>query len=229
MSFASRIVTALLGLALIWYFWPFGGGAEVVTPVPPPPDGRLFTKPASPAPQAAAPKPAAAQPTASVQDPPAKPHLLAREKADAERVAALTTETVPKPVLKPKLYYRVVVRDAGTLEAKGVVITLDGIKAHEADDQCKDAKGRAWACGARARTALTRLIRGRAVSCKVPSSSKQTSSGKQTSLTARCSVGGVDLSVWMLSQGWAQPAAQAEPKLAAVADEARKKKVGLWR
>jgi endonuclease YncB( thermonuclease family) len=223
MSLASRIVTALLGLALIWYFWPFGGGAEVVAPVSPPPDGRLFTKPASPAPQAAAPKPAASQPATSVQDPAAKPHLLAREKADADQVAALTTETVPKPVLKPKLYYRVVVRDAGTLEAEGAVITLDGIKAHEADDQCKDGKGRAWACGARARTALTRLIRGRAVSCKVPSS------GKQTSLRARCSVGGIDLSVWMLSQGWAQPTAQAEPKLAAAADEARKKKVGLWR
>jgi endonuclease YncB( thermonuclease family) len=223
MTLASRILTALLGLALIWYFWPFGGGAEVVTPVSPPPDGRLFTKPASPAPQAAAPKPAASQPAASVQDPAAKPHLLAREKADADRVAALTTETVPKPVLKPKLYYRVVVRDAGTLEAEGVVITLDGIKAHEPDDQCKDDKDRAWACGARARTALTRLIHGRAVSCKVPQS------GAQKSLTARCSVGGTDLSVWMLSQGWAQPTAQAEPKLAAAADEARKKKVGLWR
>jgi endonuclease YncB( thermonuclease family) len=33
----------------------------------------------------------------------------------------------------------------------------------------------------------------------------------------------------MLSQGWAQPTAQAESKLAAAADEARKKKVGLWR
>jgi len=223
MSFASRIVTALLGLALIWYFWPFGGGDAVVTPVSPPPDGRLFTKPASPAPQAAAPQPAASQPTAALQDPADKPHLLAREKADAERQAALTTETVPKPVLKPKLFYRVVVRDAGTLEAEGAVITLEGISARSADAKCKDAKGRTWSCGARARTALMHLIRTRAVSCKVPSS------GKQTSLTARCSVGGVDLSVWMLSQGWAQPAAQAEPKLAAAADEARKKKVGLWR
>jgi len=227
MSFASRIITALLGLALIWYFWPFGGGSEVVTPVSPPGE-QLFTKPASPAPQAATPKPAASQPAASqdahaVQDQAAKPHLLAREKADAERQAALTTETVPKPVLKPKLYYRVVVRDAGTLKAEGALITLDGIQVHEADDQCKDSKGRAWACGARARAALTRLIRGRAVSCKVPSS------GKQTTLTARCSVGGIDLSVWMLSQGWAQPTAQAKPKLAAAADEARKKKVGLWR
>ena len=116
-----------------------------------------------------------------------------------------------------------VVRDAGTLEARGVVITLYGIKAYDADAQCKDGKGRAWACGAGARAALTMLIHGRAVNCKVPQSSKQ------KALTARCSVGGTDLSVWMVTQGWAKPAPQADPKLAAAADNARKKKIGIWR
>jgi len=220
MSLASRILTALLGLGLIWYFWPFGGGAEVVTPVSPP-DKQLFTKPAASTPQAATPRSAASQPAQAIEAP--KKQLLAREKADAERLAALTTETGPKPVLKPKLYYRVVVRDGGTLKAGGTVITLGGINARAADAKCKDGKGRAWACGARARAALTRLIHGRAVTCEVPIS------GKQKKLTARCSVGGADLSVWMVSQGWAEPAAQAEPKLAAAADKARKNKVGLWR
>jgi len=222
MSLASRIVTALLGLALIWYFWPFGGNREVVTPVAPPAK-QLFTKPAAPASQAAAPKPAAPQTAHAIEIPAPKKQPLAREKADAERLATLTTETVPKPVLKPKLYYRVVVRDAGTLEASGVVITLDGIKAYDADEECKDAKGRTWPCGARAHAALTMLIHGRAVSCKVPQS------GKQKALTARCRVGGTDLSVWMLSQGWAKPTTHVEPKLAAAADSARKKKIGIWR
>jgi len=226
MSLASRIVTALLGLALIWYFWPFGGNQEVVTPVAPPAK-QLFTKPAAaPASQAAAPKapqPAASQTAHAIEAPAPKKRLLPREKADAERLAALTTETVPKPVLKPKLYYRVVVRDAGRLEAGSVVITLDGIKAYDADQECKDAKGRTWPCGARAHAALTMLIHGRAVSCKVPGS------GKQKALTARCSVGGTDLSVWMLSQGWAKPTTQAKPKLTAAADSARKKKIGIWR
>lgn len=228
MSLASRFITALLGLALIWYFWPFGGGQEVVTPVASP-EKQLFTKPAAPASQAAAPKSAASQPATTkttapaAEDPAPKKQLLAREKADAERLAALTTETVPKPVLKPKLYYRVVVRDAATLEAGGVVITLDSISARSVDAKCKDTKGRTWACGVRAHAALTQLIHGRAVSCKVPVS------GKQKALTARCSVGGTDLSVWMVTQGWAKPAAQAEPKLAKAADQARKKKLGLWR
>jgi endonuclease YncB( thermonuclease family) len=220
MSLASRIVTALLGLALIWYFWPFGGGAEVVTPVSPP-EKQLFTKPG--APKTAASQPAAPQAAQAIPAPAPKKQLLARQKADAERLAALKTDTVPKPALKPKLYYRVVVRNAGTLEAGDTVITLDGISARPADAKCKDAKGRVWPCGARARTALMRLIRTRAVSCKVPAS------GKQKSLTARCRVGATDLSVWMVTQGWAKPVAQAEPKLAAAADKARKRKIGIWR
>ena len=45
MSLASRLITALVGLLLIWFFWPFGGGDEVVKLVEPPPTGhqRLFT------------------------------------------------------------------------------------------------------------------------------------------------------------------------------------------
>ncbi len=217
MSLASRLITALLGLALIWFFWPFGGSDEVVTAVTPPPaatDGRLFTKPTEPTPT-----PAASAETGAIPEPAApKPQLLAREKADAERLAAAA-----KPTLGPKRYFRVVVRDGGTIEASDVVITLDGITPRAADGRCKDAKGRSWDCGAQARVALMRLIRGRAVTCAVPAS------GSQKSLTARCSVVGIDLSSWMVEQGWAEPAPQAEPKLATAADAARKKKIGLWR
>ncbi|ODS00432.1 hypothetical protein AUC69_00750 [Methyloceanibacter superfactus] len=104
------------------------------------------------------------------------------------------------------------VRDGGTLESAGTVIVLEGIKARAANAQCKDKSGHTWACGARARLALTRLIHGRAVRCAVPVS------GAPKSLTARCSVGGKDLSVWMVHQGWAEAAAPAEPKLAEAAD-----------
>ncbi len=112
----------------------------------------------------------------------------------AEQTAALATDAdnKPKPKLTPKLYYRVVVRDGGTLESAGTVIVLEGIKARAANAQCKDKSGHTWACGARARLALTRLIHGRAVRCAVPVS------GAPKSLTARCSVGGKDLSVWMV-------------------------------
>jgi endonuclease YncB( thermonuclease family) len=227
MRFASRLLTALLGLALIWYFWPFGGGSdEVVTAVSPPPagrDGRLFTQPAAPsapAPKAATPNLAAPKP---VPDTAGHAVPVPQGAQPGEQTAALTADATPKPKLAPKLYYRVMVRDGGTLESASTVITLEGIEARAANAKCKDKTGRSWACGARARLALTRLIRGRAVTCAAPVS------GAPKSLTARCSVGGKDLSAWMVDQGWAEAAAPAEPKLAKAADAARKKRIGLWR
>jgi endonuclease YncB( thermonuclease family) len=215
MSLASRIVTALLGLALVVYYWPFWGSQEVITPVEAPPlsaDARLFTKPAD-----------IDESTHAIQAP--APGTPAPKATDSPQLAALKPEdTVAiKPPLKPKRFYRVVVRDGGTIEASGIVIALDGIDAKAADARCKDKTGRAWACGARSRVALMRLIRGRAVTCQVPVS------GKQATLAARCAVGGTDLSTWMVSQGWAEPAAPEEPALASAADAARKKNIGIWR
>ena len=219
MSLASRIVTALVGLGLIVFYWPFGG-EEGMTAGEPHPSKQLFTKPV-----ASAPKGEAAQATHAIpvaEEP--KPQTQSGAKVDGEQIAALSPDELTiKPPLKPKLYYRVVVRDGGTIEASGVVIKLGGITARKASAQCKDEKGRAWACGARARVALTRRIHGRAVTCQVPAS------GKRKSLTARCTVGGSDLSTWMVTQGWAEPKAPKEKALADAAAAARKKRIGIWR
>jgi endonuclease YncB( thermonuclease family) len=236
MSLGSRLLTAVVGLGLIWFFWPFGGSDEVVKMVEPPSahDGRLFTTPLSeaPAPEAAPPKPAPAKTAAPQTVEPAKttaalPIQSAPGKADTT-VSAITPalapdgQPAPKATLKPKRFYRVVVRDGGTLKSGDVVITLDGIAAHQADATCKDAKGRVWACGKQARIALMRLIRGRAVSCKVPAS------GTVKTLTARCNVGRTDLSEWLVRQGWVKPDT-ADTQLAEAADAARKNKIGVWR
>jgi endonuclease YncB( thermonuclease family) len=222
MSLASRLLTALVGLALIWYLWPFGGDTEVVKMVEPPlsgHQGRLFTRPLpddDPPPESPA-------PAKATQAPPKDDAL---GSADGDKTAALAPEAAqkPKPKLKATRFYRVIVRDGGTLETRGdIVITLEGIGAYAADETCKDAKGRTWSCGKSAQVALTRLIRGRAIVCKVPAM------GKLSSVTARCTLAGTDLSTWMVAQGWAKPAAPTEPKLAKAADAARKKKIGVWR
>jgi len=242
MSFASRFITALVGLALIFLFWPLGmpvgfqqtwwAREQVISVAPPPargpaPSKPLFTQPAATEPpRAAPPKPAAAtKAEAPKPKPKVQPQAEKQEAAGADQTAALKKpdEVAIAPPAKPALYYRVVVRDGGTLESNGTVITLGGIHARDAEAECKDGQGRAWPCGARARAALTRLIRGRAVSCKLPA----TATGK--TITARCTVGGTDLSAWMVAQGWAKPAAPAEPALAKAEAAARKKKIGLWR
>lgn len=157
---------------------------------------------------------------------PALPETENAETANGEDVAAVAPEAAQDPKSKPKLkairFYRVTVRDGGTLETRGdIVIKLDGIDAYPADQTCKDKKGKKWACGMRGRTALTRLIRGRAVVCRVPENAK--------SVTARCTLAGTDLSTWIVSHGWAKPAAPAEPKLAKAAEAAQKKRIGVWR
>ena len=199
-------MTAVLGLALIWYFWPFGGSGdtEVVRTVTPPPTGheRLFT---TKLPEKTPPKA------------PAAPEPKTREKT------AAAVAPVPKPKITAKRYYRVTVRDGGTLESGNIVIRLQGIEANAADETCKDSAGKTWRCGTRARAALTRFIRGRAVVCKTPN----TPDG--SALTARCTLARKDLSTWMVAHGWAEPTEPAEPKLAKAAEQARKKKIGIWR
>ena len=148
--------------------------------------------------------------------------LLAREKAEADRLAALQKrDEKPKPTTKT--YYRVTVPDSGTLEAGEVVIKLDGIVARPADAQCQDEKGKSWPCGAAAKAALRRLVRARAVVCALPETAEQ------KSFTTRCAVSGTDLSTWMVRQGWAKPNDPPEPALADAARAAKSERIGLWR
>jgi endonuclease YncB( thermonuclease family) len=172
--------------------------------------------------------PASATPEAAMPTEP-KTHMLANEKAEAERGAALEDNaraTTPAP-LETKRYFKVKVRDAETLEAgllptDSVVIRLEGIDARDADETCKKENGAIWPCGAKARAALTSFIRYRAVTCTLPPG------GETKDFVARCSVMGQDLSTWLVRQGWATPQAGAEPALAKALDAAKSDRRGLW-
>ncbi len=162
----------------------------------------------------------------AIPDPAApKPNLLAAEKAEAERLAALQKDKAAAAMPPPqtKLYYKVQVIDAGTIRAGGTTVTLAGIAARDAKAKCKDARGKDWACGAAARLALAKLIRTRAVSCVLPKE------GEQKAFAARCSVAGTDLATWVVRQGWASPQQPQEQALAEADDAAKKDKVGIWR
>jgi len=238
MAHASRIFSIVLGLAVIALFlWPFNSplgfgrawwAKEIAAdhkaegqPTPAPPTiAALPVQPAAPQPVAPAPQ------VHAVPDPaaPPKPNMLASEKAEAERLAALqkdkATDAAP-PVTK--LYYKVRVIDAGTIQSGGIVITLADIAARDAKANCKDAKGKSWGCGAAGHSALTKLIRTRAVSCVLPKG------GEQKAFAARCSVAGTDLSTWLVRQGWANPKEPSEKALADAEVAAKKEKIGIWR
>jgi endonuclease YncB( thermonuclease family) len=249
MELASRIVSVLLGLVVaVFILWPvtipvgFGQAwwatRQIATRSEPAPSEPAAEQPTpvveAPAPPSV-PAAAADPPKATTQAVPPSPDrgkrrtLLASEKAEADRIAALDSKDAkdPNAATSPspptKLYYRVTVRDADTLESGGVVIRLVGIAARDVDATCKDKKGKAWRCGAAAKSALARLIHTRAVTCELPKS------GKPKDFAARCSVAGADLSMWLVRQGWAKPTDPAEPALAEAAEAAKKDGVGLWR
>jgi endonuclease YncB( thermonuclease family) len=196
---------------------------------PPEQTATVEATPAKP-PEAAAPQPAIPPPEAPKAAEPADPkaHLPAAEKAEAERNAALEQQKAATPLPREtKRYFKVRVRDAGTLEAgllptDTVLIRLEGIDAREADETCKKENGASWPCGAKARAALIRFIRSRAVTCTLPQG------GETKDFAARCSVVGQDLSIWLVRQGWATPQKGAEPELAKALDSAKTERLGLW-
>jgi endonuclease YncB( thermonuclease family) len=231
MERASRIVSILLGLGVTFLLWPVAvplGFGEVwwasqkaqwqsdANPVPPAAPSQPVAPSPTPPPQAAAPLPPPAPAPAATQH--AKTGQTAAVTAkDPDKTGAVALQTTPK------LYYRVTVRDGGTLQSGSVVIKLAGIAARDDEATCKGTNGKAWPCGAAAKSALTRLIHARAVTCEVP---KQSAA---KDVVARCSVAETDLSTWMVRQGWAEPKDTNEPALVQAAAAAKQDKLWLWR
>jgi endonuclease YncB( thermonuclease family) len=232
MELASRIVSILLGAAVtIMLLWP------VAIPLG---FGEIWwtsrqDQTSSKAQGDAVPAPLETKPAAATNPAEAKPEALNKDRAEPRHQGAAGKESdktgaiAPNPPLAPapqaetKLYRHVAVRDGGTLAADGAVIKLAGIAAREASATCKDARGKTWRCGAEAKAALAKLIRARAVTCTLPKS------GEHNIFVARCSVGGTDLSGWMVRQGWAEPKDTNEDSLAEAAAAAKKEGIGLWR
>ena len=247
MKILSLLFSLLLGAAVLLFFlqpWDkldkMLGGIGANDAGPPAPStatestAAVEATPSKPAETPAPPETALQPPAATVELPkagdpkPADPKttLLANEKAEAERSAALEQKAATPSARETKRYFKVAVRDNATLEAgpptAKVVIRLEGITAQSADETCKKENGAAWPCGAKARAALTQLIRARAVTCTLPSG------GEAKDFAARCSVMEQDLSTWLVRRGWASPQTGSEPELAKAFDAAKSEKLGLW-
>jgi endonuclease YncB( thermonuclease family) len=227
MKILSLLFSLLLGGAVLFIVvkpWsasdkapPGAGTVQSTAPASPSPAAKEATAGIETPGTLPAPKPAT--PPTAVTPEPSKPdstdpktHLRANEQAEAGQSAALNNRTEPAAATRreTKRYFKVKVRDAGTLEAgllptDAVVIRLEGIDAREADGTCKKEDGSSWPCGAKARAALAHFIRYRAVTCTAPP-------GAETKdFAAQCSVMGQDLSTWLVRQGWATPREPPSP------------------
>ena len=154
-------------------------------------------------------------------------NLLANEKAEAERSAALQQKAATPAPRETKRYFKVKVLDAGTLEAgpptEAVVIRLEGIDTLRSrrdlqDEERQDmALRREGAGGADPLHPLAgRDLHGAA---RAP---------RANDFAARCSVMDQDLSTWLVRRGWATPQGSSEAELAKALDAAKTEKLGLW-
>jgi endonuclease YncB( thermonuclease family) len=231
----SLLFSLLLGAAVLLFFlkpWDrieslLGtAGTRAGAPAKPPSTAKVETTPETPA-EVAPPQAATeAAPAETPKAPVAKTTMLANDKAEAERSAALKQKAAIPAPRETKRYFKVTVRDNATLEAgppaSRVVIRLEGITAQTPDETCKTEGGKTWPCGAKSRAALIQLIRYRAVTCTLPPG------GETKDFAARCSVMGQDLSTWLVRRGWASPQAASEPELAKALEAAKTDKLGLW-
>jgi endonuclease YncB( thermonuclease family) len=115
--------------------------------------------------------------------------------------------------------------DGDTLITGDLQIRLFGIDAPELHQTCKDAKGKAYACGRAAKVKLTTIVKRGNVGCK----KKDTEASGR--VIATCSAEGVpDIGEQMVRDGYAVdvPSAGADPYKDAEA-EAKAAKRGIWR
>jgi endonuclease YncB( thermonuclease family) len=134
------------------------------------------------------------------------------------RLPKLPEREIPTEVT----FHQPVVLDAGNFRTKKLTIRLAGIDAPALEETCPSRLGGDWPCGRRARTALRALVRRHAITCD---NMEKMAGGV---VLATCRRRGVDLSAWMVEQGWARPQEGAAQALVDAAEAARAARKGLW-
>jgi endonuclease YncB( thermonuclease family) len=112
--------------------------------------------------------------------------------------------------------------DGDTIEIHGQRIRLHGIDAPESSQPC-DLAGKPWRCGQAAANALAEHIGRRPVTCEPRDRDRY---GR---LVAACSVGGANISAWMVTEGWAVAYRRYSQDFVADEATARAAKRGIWR
>jgi endonuclease YncB( thermonuclease family) len=112
--------------------------------------------------------------------------------------------------------------DGDSLELAGHRVRLFGIDAPESMQDCRDARGRTYACGREARAALAEAVGGQSVACTPVGESYDRD-------VAVCTVNGRDLSEAMVRSGHAlELSRHSRGRYVAAEREARNARRGLW-
>ena len=113
--------------------------------------------------------------------------------------------------------------DGDTVEIREVRIRLEGIDAPESDQQCQDVNGRSYWCGSEATAALEKLAAG-SITCEQVGFDQR---NKRPVSICR-NADGLDLNAELVRQGLAVAFRRYSMRYAAIEDEARAARRGLW-
>lgn len=143
--------------------------------------------------------------------------------AIAARQASRIAANSPNASAAGTLSGRAIVRSGDLLRLAGTSVRLEGIEAPMAGQVCsRGTSGRTWKCGQAAKDALTRLVRGKKVSCEV---GRQDESGKAT---GSCHVDGTDLAMELVKHGHVFAEQGMFARYGSHEGEARAAGAGLW-
>lgn len=200
------------------------------TPINPPPPPERKARP-EPAPPATVATPAPPPPPAEAATPAPAPQQVARkEPATKLKYEVETNRQAQERDKKQTLlgqgtvrFRRVIPVAPGQIKAGENIVQLAGVVALDADAQCNYATGGTWDCGKTGTYALRRFIRSRSVVCDVIDEISP------TQVTGRCTVGGTDISKWIVRRGWGVPTSETRSEYSSEFNTAQKTKVGQWR
>jgi len=112
--------------------------------------------------------------------------------------------------------------DEDSIALQGKRVRLFGVDAPGLDQTCKRG-GRQWACGRDAARALSQLVAGNTVRCRVIVEDKL-----RRLIVGDCTLGGESLSRWMVRNGWAVMNPRQTDAYAADEAEAKEARRGIW-
>jgi endonuclease YncB( thermonuclease family) len=151
-----------------------------------------------------------------------KPLRIDRQGQSYQRVPAdaPSAQDEAKFPIKISKETRLSVQDSGSFKLQGKPYRLASVAAVEPSKLCAYADGARWACGVRAKAALSRLIREGQAEC-----GQRTTDGEVG--VVECRRRGQDIARQLVSSGFAV-AAEGDPRYLADEQAARQGKAGIW-
>jgi len=142
--------------------------------------------------------------------------------ADGIAVAEHSAENPAQISVSTELSGRAIAIAGDLMRVDGVLVRVANVEAPQLRQPCFRADGRRWDCASAAKSGLTRIVRGKRVTC--------TPSGQEAEgyVSAQCSVGDTDVATELVRNGYVFAVSSFFGSLGSEEDAARNAKKGIW-